>query len=432
MAITKIHPIKSTLKQALAYVIKADKTEDGTLVSSFACAPETADIEFSFTLSHCIEKGNNLAFHLIQSFKPGETDPNTAHRIGESLAIALLKGKHEYVLGTHVDKGHIHNHLIFCAANFEDYRKFVSNRKSYYYIRKLSDRLCKEAGLSVIDPGDDRGKTYKEHMSLRLGESWKEKLKALIITFSKTSKTYEEFLLKMHISGYEINDENRLMFRPIGEKHFIYASSLGYRFSDQKIRSMINKSETSMYMCRRKKRTLIDLKKSNNSIKPYGFAQSLELKNLKKLADTLMYIAENRIFSYEHLVSKHLEIEKELELCRKSIRDIEVKISQLSAIKKQIRNIEKAIFPNNEKHCPNKRIEMQKIKKASMLYLSKHGIELPYPSSETLLEQIKVLNEQKDYLYRRYSKVKQNFDDIVKVSRNINQTVQSNLNERDF
>ena len=188
-------------------------------MSSFACAPETADIEFSFTLSHCIEKGNNLAFHLIQSFKPGETNPDTAHRIGESLAIALLKGKHEYVLGTHVDKGHIHNHLIFCAANFEDYRKFVSNRKSYYHIRKLSDRLCKEAGLSVIDPGNDRGKTYKEHMSLRLGESWKEKLKALIITFSKTSKTYEEFLLKMHISGYEINDKKRLMFRPIGEKH---------------------------------------------------------------------------------------------------------------------------------------------------------------------------------------------------------------------
>lgn len=119
MAVTKIHPIKSTLKQALAYVLEGKKTREGLLVSSFACSPETADLEFGFTLSHCMEKGNNLAFHLMQSFKPGETDAETAHKIGDELAVDLLKGNYEYVLCTHVDKGHIHNHVVFCAANFE-------------------------------------------------------------------------------------------------------------------------------------------------------------------------------------------------------------------------------------------------------------------------------------------------------------------------
>ena len=109
MAVTKIHPIKSTLRQALSYILEGNKTREGLLVSSFACSPETADLEFGFTLSHCMEKGNNLAFHLMQAFKPGETGAEIAHKIGNELATVLLKGNYEYVLSTHVDKGHIHN-----------------------------------------------------------------------------------------------------------------------------------------------------------------------------------------------------------------------------------------------------------------------------------------------------------------------------------
>ncbi len=128
-------------------------------------SPETADLEFGFTLSHCKEKGNNLAFHLIQSFKPGETNQETAHKIGADLAHEVLKGKYEYVLSTHIDKGHIHNHLIFCAANFIDYRKYISNRKSYYQIRKIMIRLCEEFGLCQLfcpSSTDHRGNSYKE------------------------------------------------------------------------------------------------------------------------------------------------------------------------------------------------------------------------------------------------------------------------------
>ena len=104
MAITKVHPIKSTLKRVFNYLAEAGKMSDGLLVSSFACSPETANSEFAFTLSHCMDKGNNLAFHLVESFKSGETDPQTAHQIGTEPAREFLKGKHEYVLSTHVDK----------------------------------------------------------------------------------------------------------------------------------------------------------------------------------------------------------------------------------------------------------------------------------------------------------------------------------------
>ena len=116
MAVTKIHPIKSTLKKALDYIENPAKTDEKMLVSSFACSYETADIEFELLLSQAMQKGNNLAHHLIQSFAPGETTPEQAHEIGRQLADEVLQGKYPYVLTTHIDKGHVHNHIIFCAA----------------------------------------------------------------------------------------------------------------------------------------------------------------------------------------------------------------------------------------------------------------------------------------------------------------------------
>ena len=127
MAVTKIKPVKSTLSKALDYIQNPDKTDGKMLVSSFGCSYETADIEFAFTLSQALDKGNNLAHHLIQSFEPGEVDYEKAHEIGRQLADAVTKGQHEYVLTTHIDKGHIHNHIIFCAVNFVDHHKYVSN-----------------------------------------------------------------------------------------------------------------------------------------------------------------------------------------------------------------------------------------------------------------------------------------------------------------
>ena len=143
------------------------------LISSFGCSYETADIEFGYTLSQARDKGNNLAFHLIQSFAPGEVDYEKAHEIGRQLADAVTKGQHEYVLTTHIDKGHIHNHIIFCAVNFVDHHKYVSNKRTYYGIRNMSDKLCRDNGLSVVVPGKgSKGKSNANsvaHSSIRRG-----------------------------------------------------------------------------------------------------------------------------------------------------------------------------------------------------------------------------------------------------------------------
>ena len=194
MAVTKIHPIKSTLKKALDYIENPAKTDEKMLVSSFACAYETADIEFELLLSQAMQKGNNLAHHLIQSFAPDETTPEQAHEIGRQLADEVLQGKYPYVLTTHIDKGHVHNHIIFCAVDMVNQRKYVSNRRSYAYIRRTSDRLCKEHGLSVVMPGQDRGKSYAEWDAHRKGTSWKAKLKAAIDAAIPQAKDFDDFL----------------------------------------------------------------------------------------------------------------------------------------------------------------------------------------------------------------------------------------------
>lgn len=203
MAVTKIHPIKSTLNKALSYICNPDKTDEKILISSYGCSYETADLEFTFTLSQARQKGNNLAHHLIQSFAPGEVSYEEAHKIGQELADKVLGGKYEYVISTHIDKGHIHNHIIFCAVDFIDHYKYNSNKQSYYQIRNESDRLCREHGLSVVTPGQNKGKKYAEWDAERKGTSWKAKLKAVIDTTIPQAKDFEDFLRLMEAAGYE-------------------------------------------------------------------------------------------------------------------------------------------------------------------------------------------------------------------------------------
>ena len=240
MAVTKIKPIKSTLSKALDYIQNPDKTDGKTLVSSFGCSYETADIEFEYTLSQARQKGNNLAFHLIQSFEPGEVDCEKAHTIGKQLADAVTKGQHEYVLTTHIDKGHIHNHIIFCAVNFVDYHKYNSNKRSYYGIRNISDKLCRENGLSVVIPGKgSKGKSYAEYQAEKTGTSWKGKLKIAVDTLIPQVASFEELLQRLQAAGYEIKPGKYISCRAPGQERFTRIKTLGADYTEEAIKERI-------------------------------------------------------------------------------------------------------------------------------------------------------------------------------------------------
>ena len=179
------------------YVTEDEKTDGKLLVSSYGCAAETADIEFAWARRHAIDKGTNLGHHLLQAFQPGEVTPKQAHEIGIELAKEILGSKYEFVLTTHIDKDHVHNHLIFNAVSFADHKNYHSNKRSYHDIRRTFDRLCKEHGLSVIIPGQDKGKSYIEHQAAQNGTSYKAKLKAAIDRLLPASSNLEELLRRL-------------------------------------------------------------------------------------------------------------------------------------------------------------------------------------------------------------------------------------------
>ena len=208
MAYTKIHAITATVNKAVDYICNPDKTDEGILISSYGCSPETAAYDFKFALSKTKQSNPNKAYHLIQSFLPGEVSYKEAHQIGVELADKLLEGKYSYVISTHIDKGHVHNHIIFCAADNINHEKYHDCKKTYYNIRSLSDDLCREHELSVIIPGEKRGKTYKEWQAGKNGSAWKEQLKADIDEAIKNAETYEDCIELIRAKGYEIKGED--------------------------------------------------------------------------------------------------------------------------------------------------------------------------------------------------------------------------------
>ena len=232
MAVTKTHPIKSTLKAAIDYICNPEKTDGKLLVSSYGCAAETADIEFAWTRRHAIDKGTNLGRHLIQAFQPGEVTPEQAHEIGMELAREILGGRYEFVLTTHIDRDHVHNHLIFNAVSFADHKHYHSNKRSYHFIRRTSDRICKEHGLSVIVPGQDKGKSYIEHQAERTGTSYKAKLRATIDRLLPGCHDLEELLVRLQREGYELKRGKYISARAPGQERFTRLKTLGADYAE--------------------------------------------------------------------------------------------------------------------------------------------------------------------------------------------------------
>ena len=304
MAVTKTHPIKSTLKAAIDYICNPEKTDGKLLVSSYGCAAETADIEFAWTRRHAIDKGTNLGRHLIQAFQPGEVTPEQAHEIGMELAKEILGGKYEFVLTTHIDKDHVHNHLIFNAVSFADHKHYHSNKRSYHDIRRTSDRLCKEHGLSVIIPGQDKGKSYIEHQAAQNGTSYKAKLKAAIDRLLPACSNLEELLRRLQREGYEIKRGKYISARAPDQERFTRLKTLGADYTEEALAARIaGHARPSRQPKQRtgKPSLLIDIQNNIKAQQSAGYKHWATIENLKRAAETLNFLTEHGIGSLEDL-----------------------------------------------------------------------------------------------------------------------------------
>lgn len=248
MAYTRIHGIKTTLNKALDYIENPEKTEKQLLVSGYNIDPLSASIEFRMTAALAREiKGDytksggadNLAYHMIQSFSPyDKITPEKAHELGKQWADEILKGKYEYVISTHVDKGHIHNHIIFNSVSFYDYVKF-NNYKVAAQLRKVSDRICAENGLYVIEKPNLKQKspTHYEWEQRRAGTSWKAKIKEIIDKAIEAATDYDSFKKELRKANVEIKEGKRISFRIAGsgQERYCRGDRIGEEYTREKI-----------------------------------------------------------------------------------------------------------------------------------------------------------------------------------------------------
>lgn len=428
MAITKTHPIKSTLKKAIDYICNPDKTDGNLLVSSFGCSAETADIEFAWTRRHSIDKGINLGRHLIQAFEPGEVTPEQAHEIGMQLAKEVLGGKYEFVLTTHIDKGHIHNHLIFNAVSFADYKHYHSNKRSYHYIRRVSDRLCKEHGLSVIVPGQNKGKSYAEHTAEKIGASYKAKLKTAIDRLIPVSSDMEDLLRRLQNEGYEIKRGKYISCRASGQDRFTRMKTLGADYSEETITARIEgRPRPSRAPKKDDKRInlLIDIQNNIKAQESAGFAHWAKINNLKQAAKTMNFLTEHNISSYDELEEKTTAITAKSDKLLVTIKSAESRIADLSLLMKHAATYRelKPIYDSYRKSSDKEKFlrghESDIILfEAATRALKEMKID-KLPSSEKMKAEHDALITQKEVLYSEYKATRQEATEYSTIKQNV-------------
>ena len=434
MAYTKIHAIKATVDKAIDYICNPEKTDEKMFVSSYACSPETAAYDFKYTLDHCRENSPNKAYHLIQAFAPGEVGFEEAHRIGKELADKLLEGKYSYVVTTHIDKGHVHNHIIFCAADNIEHNKYHDCKQSYYHIRKLSDELCKEHNLSVIIPGAQRGRKYKEWQSEQNGSAWKTQIRKDINFCIKSASTYEEFLLLMRAKGYEIKGETfeegaakYISFRPLDKERFVRGSakSLGKEYTKERIRERIErKRERKAVIPKRdySARRLIDTSDEKFQNSP-GLQRWAAIENLKIAAQS--YNEVGSLAELEHKIAVKTEAGKS---AKQSVVELEHRIKDLAEIIKYAQQYkDNRSYHIGYKKAKNPDVYFRRYESQIILYggarrmLEQAGINLKGLNVDKLKAEYQELMKQKSELTSTYKDCEKEVRELKRKQENLNQ-----------
>ena len=421
------------MSKAIAYILNPEKTDEKLLVSSYGCASETAAREFEWTRKIAEQKGMNpvriIARHVIQSFEIGEVTPELAHEIGKQFADEILGGKYEYVLTTHIDKDHVHNHLIFNAVDFVDYHAYKSYKRIYYDMREVSDRLCKENGLSVIPPSQNKGMGYKEYTEAKRGTSWKQKLKQTIDRLVITAKDYDDFLRLMQEAGYEIKTGKYISFRAEGQERFTRSKTIGENYTEERIKERIagRTPRRSQRQTTPKGISLIgDIQERIRLIDSKGYEYKAKLTILKEAARTLNYLTENNLLQYADLEKKVEDVHSSYDRTGKELKGVEARLREVQPLIKNISNYQrlKPVYDafQKAKDKPSFKAkheaELVIFEAARSTLLAMQGDE-KLPSLKTLQAEQQRLLEEQQRLYDERAKLKKEVKQIETIKSNV-------------
>lgn len=332
-----------------------EKTDGGLLVTGYQCSPDTAWQEFAvskqiYTATTGRKRAPDqdvISYLIIQSFEPGTITPEDANKLGYKLAMEFTGGEHQFIVATHVDKKHIHNHIEFNSTALDCSHKFNNVKNSFLPLRKANDRICQEFGLNIIEEPQEKGKHYVEWAAEKTGKSWKNLLRKNIDRILPTVKTFDEFLEAMRQEGYEVVQSKKILkFRAQGQERFTRSRILGADYTLEVLQERIGKTQ----LPRRKKKVnlqkdtrinlLMDIQARLQGRGP-GMERWMKIHNLKEAAKTLNYLTEHGITEYDVLASRVETAAADFETVSISIKQMEHRMEQIAALKTHIINYAK-------------------------------------------------------------------------------------------
>ena len=357
MHVIKGQTVAHTVHERLSYAINPDKTNSGQLVKAYGCEPETAagemllcKKEYETYIGRSEEKKSDIVLYQIrQSFKPGEITPEKAQEIGYELAMSFTKGKYQFVVATHTDHAHIHNHIIFNSTSIDHTQKFRNFLGSSEAIRKISDKLCLENGLSIIEAPKQGPSDYGKWLGDKKPLSWQEKLRQTIdAVMAKKPADFDAFLKLMAENGYEVKQGQHLAFKANGQQKFTRLRSLGEGYSKEELRSAIlgktihtPKAKIPYRKNPDKINLLVDIQAKLQAGKGLGYERWAKVFNLKQMAQTINFLTENNITDYKTLVEKTKAATDRYHELSQQIKDLEKRMAEITELKKHISNYAK-------------------------------------------------------------------------------------------
>ena len=421
-----------TRQQSMAdrhdYDQKAEKTQNGELVSSFMCSPETAAEEFEISkqLYHQITgrkqspEHDIIMYRIIQSFKPGEISPEDANRLGYELAMKFTRGQHQFVVSTHVDKAHIHTHIEFNSTNLNCDAKFQNVKNSAFILRRLNDELCRAHGISVIENPKPSAKKQKEIAAVKYGTSHKEQLRQTIDRVLPDCQGYDDFLAKMRAEVYEIREGKKLSFRAPGWGRFTRSDKLGADYTKEALRERSTNRGGRSSAARkavphagRKVNMLIDIQAKMAAGKGAGYERWAKIFNLKEAAKTLNFLIENDLTDYDELTVRAEQAGDRFDEVSRRIKQLEGRMAEVAQLKTHIINYSKT----REVYAAYKKSRHKKE------FLAEHGAEIaqheaakkafdalggkPIPKVAQLSQEYAALLAEKQEQYAEYKALRQ-------------------------
>ena len=360
MATTRLIPLHTgkgrnfgkAIRNVIGYVSNPKKTHQGELVTGFGCNPETADGEFLLMKREYIAqtgrlrgKDDVIAYHLRQSFVPDEITPEEANRIGCELAKRFTHGQHAYVVATHEDRRHVHSHIIISAVNLDCDRKFRNFWGSSKAIRRLSDTLCIQNGLSIIEQPKGHSKSYNKWLGNEAKTSQRDVLReAIDAALARQPKDFEELLTMLQRGGWEVKRGKRISLKGKGQERFKRLDSLGEDYSEAALRAIIagekehHPREKKTVQPMRQVNLLVDIQAKLQAGKGAGFERWAKIFNLKQMAQTLNYLSENNLMNIEDLTAKTDAATARVHELQVTIRETEKRMAELHALKGHIIN----------------------------------------------------------------------------------------------